>query len=234
MKPICIIPARAGSKGVKGKNIRKLDVKPLISYAIKSTLESKLFSNVFVSTEDLKISKIAKKYGVEVPFLRPKKLARDNSDIVETLHHTIKKLEQDYNFNSVMLRDCTCPFIDYNDMKNIINLFKKNDCDSVYSGVLAHPNPYFGMMEKNSLGYLKKSKILKNEITRRQDSPIVYNVEGLFALKKNKFLKTGNINSGKILPYVLPRSHGIMIDYEIDFLIAKLLFDRKKLNFLQS
>lgn len=91
MKPICIIPARAGSKGVKGKNIRKLDGKPLISYAIESTLESKLFSDVFVSTEDLKISKIAKKYGAEVPFLRPKKLAMDNSDIVETLHHTIKK-----------------------------------------------------------------------------------------------------------------------------------------------
>ena len=89
MKPICIIPARGGSKGVKRKNIRKLNGKPLIGYAIESALESNFFSNVFVSTEDKKISSIAKKYGAEIPFLRPKKLASDNSDIADTLSYTI-------------------------------------------------------------------------------------------------------------------------------------------------
>ena len=125
MKPICIIPARAGSKGVKGKNIRKLNGKPLISYAIESALKYEFFSHVIVSTEDRKISNIAKKYGAEIPFLRPKKLASDNSDIVDTLSYTIKKLKSNYSFDSVMLRDCTCPFIDHNDMKKIINSFKK-------------------------------------------------------------------------------------------------------------
>lgn len=223
MKPICIIPARAGSKGVKGKNIRKLDGKPLISYAIKSTLESKLFSNVFVSTEDLKISKIAKKYGVEVPFLRPKKLASDNSDIVETLHHTIKKLEQDYEFNSVMLRDCTCPFIDYNDMKNIINLFKKNDCDSVYSGVLAHPNPYFGMGELNSQKYLFTPKRTKRNIFRRQDAPKVYNLDGLVLFNSKKFMKTKKLLTNKSKVVEITKEHGHMIDFEFDFTVAELL-----------
>jgi len=94
MKPICIIPARAGSKGVKGKNIRKLNGKPLISYAIESALNSNLFTHVFVSTEDPKISKISKKYGAEIPFLRPKNLAKDNSDIIDTLYYTIKKLKK--------------------------------------------------------------------------------------------------------------------------------------------
>ena len=164
MKPICIIPARAGSKGVKGKNIRKLNGKPLISYAIESALKSEFFSHVIVSTEDRNISNIAKKYGAEIPFLRPRKLASDNSDIIDTLYYTIKKLESDYSFDSVMLRDCTCPFIDQNDMKKIINSFKNNDCDSVYSGVLAHPNPYFGMGELNSKQYLFTPKKLKKII----------------------------------------------------------------------
>jgi len=229
MKPICIIPARAGSKGVKGKNIRKLDGKPLISYAIESTLESKLFSDVFVSTEDLKISKIAKKYGAEVPFLRPKKLARDNSDIVETLHHTIKKLEQDYNFNSVMLRDCTCPFIDYNDMKNMINLFKKNYCDSVYSGVLAHPNPYFGMGELNSQQYLFTPKKTKRSIFRRQDAPKIYNLDGLVLFNSKQFMKTKKLLTNKSKVVEITKEHGHMIDFEFDFTVAELLLKTKSI-----
>tara|TARA_B110000438_G_scaffold280294_1_gene305444 strand:+ start:999 stop:1691 length:693 start_codon:yes stop_codon:yes gene_type:complete len=229
MKPICIIPARAGSKGVKGKNIRKLDGKPLISYAIESTLESKLFSDVFVSTEDLKISKIAKKYGAEVPFLRPKKLAMDNSDIVETLHHTIKKLEQDYNFNSVMLRDCTCPFIDYNDMKNMINLFKKNYCDSVYSGVLAHPNPYFGMGELNSQQYLFTPKKTKRSIFRRQDAPKIYNLDGLVLFNSKQFMKTKKLLTNKSKVVEITKEHGHMIDFEFDFTVAELLVKTKSI-----
>ena len=68
MKPICIIPARGGSKGVPRKNIRMIAGKPLIHYTIKSALKSKIFSHVFVSTEDTKIALLSKKSGAEVPF----------------------------------------------------------------------------------------------------------------------------------------------------------------------
>ena len=75
MKPICLIAARRGSKGVPIKNIKMIGGKPLIAHTIKSSLDSKIFSHVIVSTEDDEIAKIAKNYGAEVPFLRPKKLA---------------------------------------------------------------------------------------------------------------------------------------------------------------
>ena len=89
-KPICIIPARAGSKGVQKKNIRTIGGKPLISYTIKSALDSKIFSHVIVSTDDKKIAAIAKKCGAEVPFMRPKYLATDNIPLEPVLLHTIK------------------------------------------------------------------------------------------------------------------------------------------------
>ena len=72
MKPICVIPARGGSKGIPRKNIRKILGKPLIAYTIEKSLKSKIFSHVIVSTEDQEIADISKKFGAEIPFMRPK------------------------------------------------------------------------------------------------------------------------------------------------------------------
>ena len=93
MKPICIIAARGGSKGVPKKNIRLLGKKPLIAYTIESAIKSKLFCDVIVSTENKKIASIAKKYGATVPFYRPKKLATDNASMDDVLLDVIKKLK---------------------------------------------------------------------------------------------------------------------------------------------
>ena len=90
MKPICFIAARGGSKGVKDKNIKKLGGKPLIAYTIESAKKSKIFSHVIVSTEDKLIAKIAKQFGAEVPFQRPKILATDNASFDDVLLHGIK------------------------------------------------------------------------------------------------------------------------------------------------
>ena len=127
MKPICIIPARAGSKSVPNKNIRLIAGKPLIYYTIKSALESKLFSHVIVSTEDKKIASIAKKYGAEVPFMRPRNLATDKTPQEQVLLHAVKKLNSlGIYFEIFVYRDCTCPFIDGRDMKGTIELLKKS------------------------------------------------------------------------------------------------------------
>ena len=90
MKPICLIAARGGSKGVPKKNIRKLAGKPLIAHTIEKALDSNIFSSVIVSTENNEIAKISKKYGAEVPFVRPKKLATDKSTDIEYLKHLIQ------------------------------------------------------------------------------------------------------------------------------------------------
>ena len=89
MKSICFIGARGGSKGVPRKNIRKLGKKPLIAYTIESALKSNLFEHVIVSTEDTEIANISKKFGAEVPFIRPKKLATDSAGFADVMIHAI-------------------------------------------------------------------------------------------------------------------------------------------------
>ena len=92
MKPVCIIPARGGSKGIPKKNIRKIGGKPLIAYTIKKAKKSKIFSHIVVSTEDKEIALIAKRYGAEVPFMRPKYLATDSVTTDDVLVHAVKEL----------------------------------------------------------------------------------------------------------------------------------------------
>jgi len=229
LKPICIIPARGGSKGIKRKNIRILGKKPLISYSIKTALESNLFQDVIISTEDTEIAKIAEKYNGKIPFMRPSKLAKDVTTTEAVLLHVIKKLrELEYDFDTIMLRDCTVPFIDKQDMKRALEIFYKNKCDAVFASIKAHPNPYFGMMEIKKNGYLIPSKIPKSNVTRRQDAPTVYNVDGMFIINVKHFLKTKKISSGKIIPFEITKEHGHMIDFEFDFKIAELLVNSKK------
>ena len=229
MKPICIIPARGGSKGVPKKNIRLLAGKPLIYYAIKSALKSKIFSHVIVSTDDKKIASVAKKYGAEVPFVRPRNLATDKTTMESVLLHAIKKLNSlGIYFEIFVYRDCTCPFIDGHDMKGAIELLKKSDCYSICGSVKAHPSPYFAMWEPNKDGFLEHSKTTNKIINRRQDAPTVYITEGVFAFWTKKFLKIRKCQSGKMLPYEISREHGHTIDFEFDFKVAKSLIESKK------
>ena len=224
MKPICIIPARAGSRSVPNKNIRLIAGKPLIYYTIKSALESKLFSHVIVSTEDKKTASIAKKYGAEVPFMRPRNLATDKTPQEQVLLHAVKKLNSlGIDFEIFVYRDCTVPFIDSSDMNGAIELLKKSDCYSTCASIKAHPNPYFGMWEPNKEGFLKISKTTDKVVSRRQDAPIVYIIDGLFVFWTKKFLKTRKCLTSKMLPYEISKEHGHTIDFEFDFKVAKSL-----------
>jgi len=220
-KIICLIAARGGSKGVPGKNIRKLGNKPLIAHTIESAIKSKLFDSVVVTTEDKKIAEISKKFGADVPFLRPKKLATDNANYNEVIMHAITKLKSlNYKFDILVNRDCTVPFIRNVDIKKSIRILKKEKCDLVCSVYRQHHNPYFNMMELNSKGYLKFSKKMKNRSRGRQSSPIVYQLNGLFTINVNQFLKYGKIYMPKVLPVEIPAETGHMIDTEFEFQIG--------------
>ena len=228
MKPICIIAARGGSKGVPNKNIRLLGKKPLIAHTIESAIKSKLFSSVIVSTENKKITNIAKKYGATVPFYRPKKLATNNASMDDVLLDVIKKLKLlEYEFEVVVNRDCTAPFIQNSDIKASINLLDRKKCDAVVAGYNTHLNPYFNMMEKNASGYLEFSKKSKKRIESRQNAPVVYQLTGLQTFNVKQFLKYKRIYMPKILPFeVLPET-GLMIDTEFEFQIANQIIKKQ-------
>ena len=228
MKPICLIAARGGSKGVPKKNIKMIGGKPLIAHTIKSSLESKIFSHVIVSTDDNKIAQIAKKYGAEVPFLRPKKLATKNSSMDKVIDHTINKLfSLGYDFDILVNRDCTAPFIRISDIKKGISLLNKMKNDLVVAAYQTHLNPYFNMMEFDSSKSLKFSKKTKKPVNNRQDAPIVYQLSGFQIINITRFLKYKKIYMPQVLPIEIPYETGLMIDSEFEFKIADCMFKKR-------
>ena len=228
MKPICLIPARGGSKGVPRKNIRMLLNKPLIAHTIEKSLDSNIFSHVIVSTEDKEIAKISKQYGAEIPFMRPKNLAKDNTGMAEVMVHAVSKLQSlGYDFDIFVNRDCTVPFIQNSDIKSSIKLLRKTKCDVVYGVYIQHLNPYFNMMEMGKNGYLEFSKKMKKKPTRRQDAPIVYQLNGLYTYNTKQFLKFKNQFPPKGLPIEIPPETGIMIDTELEFKIVEMMMKQK-------
>ena len=202
--------------------------KPLIAYSIESALKSKIFSHVIVSTEDPKIASISKKYGAEVPFMRPKKLARDSVPMNEVLLDTIKKLfTLNYKFEIFVWRDCTVPFIRNEDIVKTINLLKKRKGKTVIGVYKQHLNPYYNIVEKNSKGFLKLVKKPNQRPTSRQQAPIVYQMNGLHTFDAKKFLKSGKMSLSESIPFEIPIETGLMIDTEYEFQIAKLFFEKK-------
>jgi CMP-N,N'-diacetyllegionaminic acid synthase len=227
LKIICFIGARGGSKGVPGKNIRLINGKPLIAHTIISALNSGLFNHVIVSTEDKTIAKVAKKYGAEVPFLRPKNLATDTTAFADVMIHGINELKKlGYEFDVLVNRDCTVPFIRIKDMKKSINILKNKKCNAVFGVYRQHFNPYFNMMENDSNGFLQLSKKLKNRPTSRQEAPIVYQLNGIFVYFVDQFLKHKTPLLPKSLAYEMPMECGLMIDTELEFKIAEMMMEK--------
>ena len=227
-KPICFIAARGGSKGVTRKNIRLLAGKPLIAYAIESSIKSKIFSHVIVSTEDKEIARISQKFGAEVPFLRPKKLATDSTGMTEVILHGLKKLHTlGYDFDTFVNRDCTVPFLRNKDVAGSIRLLKRKNCNAVFGVYRQHLNPYFNIMELDSNGFLKLVKNKGKRSVGRQTAPIVYQLNGLFAYNTKKFLEYRNDLLLNALPYEIPIETGFMIDTEFEFKLAEIIIQKK-------
>ena len=229
MKPICFIGARGSSKGVPKKNIRMIGGKPLLAYTIEKAVKSKFFSHTIVSTEDSEIIKISKKYGAEVPFIRPKKLATNSVSMEDALLHGIKKLYSlGYLFDTVVLLDCTVPFLQINDIKKAVSLLKRKNADVVCGVYKQHLNPYFNIAEITKPGYLELCKKLKQIPENRQDAPTVYQMNGLYVFNSKRFLKKGKSVMQKMIPYEIPIETGLMIDTEYEFNIAKLILESRK------
>ena len=219
-----MIPARGGSKGVPKKNIKSFLGKPLIAHAICSAINSKDFQTVVVTTDDKQIAKIAKSYGAEVPYLRPKKLARDSTGMTDVILHTINKLRSlGYKFDILVNRDCTAPFIRNSDVRGSIKLLKKTKCQTVVAAYKTHLNPYFNMMEFNKKKYLEFSKKTKKNILSRQMAPSVYQLTSFQVLDVHEFLKNKKIYSPKVLPYEIKPENGLMIDTPYEFVVAECL-----------
>lgn len=221
---LCVIPARAGSKGLPGKNIKKLLGKPLIAYTIEQARNSKFIDRIIVSTDSTEIANISKQYGAEAPFIRPKNLASDNSSTIDVLLHAIDWMEknQKYSFDILVLLHTTTPLRSVEDIDECIELLIEKGADNVFSVTEAGRNPYFNMVELNNDGRVKLVK--EGNFVTRQSAPQVFDMNSsIYVWWKEILKRKKSIFLEKSYIYVMPKERSIDIDDPIDFKIAEML-----------
>lgn len=227
MRILYLITARAGSKGLPGKNVKLLGNKPLISYSIDFAVRNlKAEDEICISTDDLNVIKIANNLGIYVPFVRPEELASDTATSYDVIMHALDYYEKhDKIFDCVLLLQPTSPFRNQEDFENLI-LTYNNDLDMVVSVKSSKENPYFTLFEEDELGLLNKSK--KGDFQRRQDCPKVFAYNGSMYLMKVNALKSKKINEfKKIKKMVMPEERSIDIDTMADWILAEFYLDKQ-------
>ncbi len=224
MKTLIVIPARSGSKGLKNKNILPLNGKPLIFYSIDVAREVFSDEEIFVSTDSEEYATLIKnERGLDIPFLRPEALASDTASTQDVLIHTLAYFENNgKSFDAVLLLQPTSPFRKKEHLKEALSIFLENrDCDLVVSVKETDANPYYVLFEEEDK-YLVKSK--SSKVTRRQDLPCVYELNGSIYIFNVSSLKTKkSAEFDKIIKYQMTKNYSIDIDDKIDFEFANFL-----------
>jgi CMP-N,N'-diacetyllegionaminic acid synthase len=232
MNLLCTICARGGSKGVKNKNIRLLNGKPLIAYTILQAKSSKLFSNIVISTDSDEIASVAIKYGGEVFFKRDKELSNDNASKLDVIKDACIKSENYYNkkFDYIVDLDVTSPLRDVEDIRNSFEQFLKNDNDNLITAMPSRRSPYFNLIEIID-NQVKLSKEPPNKIVRRQDVPKTYDMNAsIYIWKRDALLKNDTLFLDKTGLYIMPEERSIDIDSEFDFKFVEFLMKEKNVK----
>lgn len=233
-KVICIIPARGGSKGLKLKNLRKVDNKPLLYYPINAAIKSKVCDTVFVSTDSKNIADAAKKLGAEVPFLRKAKFSKDLTTTEATLQNALLEYEEyvGKKFDICVFLTCTNIFRKVEWIKLAVNQLKKNSkLDSVFS--VHHLYKHFWHYKKN-----KPEKVLRwmKEYTSRQIAPKLFREDtGITCATRARFWREGK-RIGNNVKFIINKDAitGLDIHNEMDLELAKAAIKylkRKKIKY---
>jgi len=227
---LAIIPARSGSQRLKNKNILKFDDKPLIAHTILEALKVKELNEIIVSTDSKQISKISKKYGANVPFLRPKYLSKSTTSSFSVVLHAINYFKKkNIEFRSVVLLQPTSPLRKANHIRNAYQLYKNKKANSIISVCENdHPLEWINHID-NSLSlknFINKKNIFLNSSQFKKSYKLngaiyITNVKYLikektFFLKKNTFA------------YIMEKKYSIDIDTKIDFDFAKFIKSKNK------
>lgn len=226
-RKLFLIPARGGSKGIPGKNIKPFCGEPLVGRAIRQALECKSDNDVvMVSSDSLEIKDISQRYGLEMPFLRPSELASDKASTHSVILHVLEEYKKrGIEFERIVLLQPTSPFRTVSDIKGAMS-FWNPDIDMVVSVVESKSNPYFNLFEENDKGFLQLSKG-EGSYTRRQDAPKVWEYNGaVYVITTKSVLENPMSKFDKVIPYEMPASRSVDLDTPEDWIIAETLFEK--------
>jgi len=227
-KVLAIIPARGGSKRLPGKNILDLNGKPLIAWTIEAAKKSINIDKLIVSTDDNNIANISKRYGAEVPFMRPKELSSDTASSIDVILHAINFYkEKNLEFEYVLLLQPTSPLRITEDIDNAFKILDNNTkaivsvCETEHSPLWSNTLP-----DDLSMKDFISSEI-KNK--RSQDLHKYYRLNGAIYIAGIEYLKNNNGFLGtNTKAFIMPQERSVDIDSEVDFKLVKTIIDTIK------
>ncbi|MDC1082169.1 acylneuraminate cytidylyltransferase family protein [Gammaproteobacteria bacterium] len=226
MKILGLIPARAGSKGIKNKNIIDLGGIPLVEHTFKFASNLKAIDKLALSSDSNKIIEICSKYKkIEVPFMRPKELSTDSANISDVSLHILEHYKKE-KFTHLALFQPTTPFRNIDEITNAINVFKKGNVKSIFSvnEITYHPSRCITIKE-NSYEYVLKPP---TKMEGRQFLQKVYSINGSFYMCSVDFLKSNkSFMSPDSVPVVFSKESSFDIDDQFDLERAKQFYELK-------
>jgi CMP-N,N'-diacetyllegionaminic acid synthase len=219
---LALIPARSGSRGLPGKNIRSFHGRPLLHWTIAAARESGIAERIVVSTDDAAMAEIAQAGGAEIPFLRPAELARDETPMLDAVLDALTKLEADgWTADAVLLLQPTSPLRRAADIQAAAALL--GDFDAVVSVAPVKQHPHW-LQRIDETGRLQPYE-LAPEAACRQELPPVYMLNGAIYLVRTEALRRERtFRPARTRAYVMPPERSVDIDTEIDWQMAELLF----------
>ncbi|MTI84026.1 MAG: acylneuraminate cytidylyltransferase family protein [Firmicutes bacterium] len=219
-----IIPARAGSKGVPGKNVRLIAGKPLINYTINTALASGIFDYLLVSTDGKDIAQVAKEAGAKVPFLRPPELATDTAKGIDVLFHAIDWCrENKMEFDWIIYLQPTSPLRSDEDIYNACTLMLERRAKAIVSVCEMDHHPWWSnvLPEDGCMKSFMRPEVVN---TNRQGLPKYYRLNGAIYIAELEFLRQHKSWFGnQTYAYIMPQERSVDIDNPIDFALAEQL-----------
>lgn len=223
---LCTICARGGSKGVKNKNIKLLNNKPLIAYTIEQAKQSGLFEHIVISTDSDAIAATAQEYGAEVFFKRSDEMASDIAGKLDVIRDAFIRSEEYYGctFDTLIDLDSTAPLRSVQDITESYVQFLRDDNDNLITAMPSRRSPYFNLVEMDKTGKVALSKKLSEGIVRRQDAPKSYDMNAsIYIWKRDVILNEKSLFLNKTGLFVMPEERSIDIDTELDFEFVEFL-----------
>lgn len=231
MRNLAIIPARSGSKGLKDKNIKMLNGKPLLAYTIEAAIKSALFQEIMVSTDSEGYADIARQWGARVPFLRSEELSSDDVSSWAVARDVLQKYtQQGQNFNTFALLQPTSPLRTAEDIAKAYNTLYEKGANAIVGVTEAEHSPLWcgTLPEDQSLADFFKTADSYNQ--PRQILVPYFRINGAIYIVKTKYFYTANdIYENQCYAYIMSRGNSIDIDTEIDFKLAKILLNSNEL-----
>jgi CMP-N,N'-diacetyllegionaminic acid synthase len=229
VKRLCTILARGGSKGVPGKNIRPLLGKPLIAHSIEQAHAAGIFDVLAVSSDDGAILDAARVAGAGHLIERPSELATDQAAKLPAIMHCVETVEAQigYRFDVIADLQPTSPLRLPEDIQGAVALLEEGEAENVITGSPAKCSPYFNLVEEREDGSVGLSKPTVPQITRRQDAPRTFDMNGSIYVWRRETLmhQAGLFLSGTRL-YEMPEERSADIDTELDFQFVEFLAGR--------